>query len=162
MEQRRTKNLWIIYMTFIVALALTVFPLSDSFRHFRPDWVMIGVVYWTVATPHRVGVITAWMLGLFVDATQGHLLGLNGLIFACVAAFCIGFHQRIRIFPMWKQAYCIGLFVVFKLIVSLFVLNSIQLMTNSWSFWLTVFTTAIMWYPSLFLLGKLRRSFGIT
>ena len=57
----------VILFTFIVALILTVIPLPEAGRYLRPDWAGLVLIYWCLALPDRVGVISGWLLGLAVD-----------------------------------------------------------------------------------------------
>ena len=38
--------------------------------------------FWVLELPHRIGLITAWIVGLFVDVLHADPLGLNGLLLA--------------------------------------------------------------------------------
>ena len=58
---------WVIVLSFIIALILTIVPLSESFAPARPEFAALFLIYWNMALPHRVGVGVGWTLGLFVD-----------------------------------------------------------------------------------------------
>ena len=57
----------IIVMSVLLAMILMLMPLPDSFRFFRPEWVLLTLMYWAMALPRRVGVGYAWLVGLFMD-----------------------------------------------------------------------------------------------
>ena len=38
-----------IYLTILVAMVLAIIPLPPSLDSFRPDWVMLVVIYWVLA-----------------------------------------------------------------------------------------------------------------
>ena len=63
----------------------------------RPLWLALLLAFWALALPHKVGMVTAWCLGLMEDVLYGTLLGQNALILA----------QRLRTFPMWQQSLVI-------------------------------------------------------
>jgi rod shape-determining protein MreD len=38
---------------------LAVLPMSRALAWWRPEWLLLVLVYWTMALPHRVGLFTA-------------------------------------------------------------------------------------------------------
>ena len=74
-----------IVFTFIIALLLTIMPLPEWARYLRPDWVGLVLIYWCLAVPERVGVITGWLMGLLVDLLTGAILGQHALALTVVA-----------------------------------------------------------------------------
>lgn len=97
--------------TFGLAVLLTLVPLPGAIRLLRPDWVSLVLVYWCMATPDRLGVGTAWTLGLFLDAVYGSLLGEQALAKALLAFLALRFTLRLRVFPRWQQAIAVGVLV---------------------------------------------------
>ena len=79
----------------------------------RPLWLALFLTAWTLALPHRVGMTTAWVLGLAADVLYGTLLGQNALILTFITFLVLSLHQRLRMFPMWQQS--LVLLVVFGL-----------------------------------------------
>ncbi len=94
----------VIIITFIVALLLTIVPLPEWARYLRPDWVGLVLIYWCMALPERVGIISGWCAGLLVDLLTGAVLGQHALSLTVVAFLTIRFHQRVRLFPILQQA----------------------------------------------------------
>ena len=67
----RSNGLWVIVVTFIVAMLLSVVALPDSIPwelgYLRPQWVVLVLIYWIIALPHRIGIVVAWLIGLLLD-----------------------------------------------------------------------------------------------
>ena len=72
-----------IALSFFVALILTIIPLPDWMASFRPEWVALTLIYWSMALPQRVGVGIGWGLGLALDVLKGALLGQHALAVFC-------------------------------------------------------------------------------
>ena len=75
----RHKGGWVILLSFMLALLLDIIPLPLWVDRFRPDWPALILIYWSMALPHRVGIGSAWVLGLLVDAAKGTLIGQHAL-----------------------------------------------------------------------------------
>ncbi|PWV58387.1 rod shape-determining protein MreD [Plasticicumulans acidivorans] len=102
----------IMWLSFVLALLFGQLHLPEWLDRFRPDWVALVLVYWSLALPQRCSVGTGWVLGLIQDAAQGTLLGQHALGLALIAYLTVRFHQRIRVFPLWQQALSILLFLL--------------------------------------------------
>jgi len=109
----RPNNGWVIWLSFALALLLSVAPMLSFMEIGRPLWLAMFLTYWTLVLPHRVGMTTAWLLGLAEDVLYGSLLGQNALILTLITFLVLTLHQRLRMFPLWQQS--LVLLVVFGL-----------------------------------------------
>ncbi len=77
-----------IYLVPLAALALDRlgFGLFGGWELFRPDLVLLAVVYLALAVKKPTwAVLTAWLAGLIIDLTGWGLLGANALTLAVVS-----------------------------------------------------------------------------
>ncbi|ARU89748.1 rod shape-determining protein MreD [Pseudomonas sp. M30-35] len=109
----RAQNTWVVWLSLMFALLLSVSSLPDFMEIGRPLWLALVLTYWVLALPHRVGMATAWIFGLLADVLNGSLLGQNALILSLITFLVLSLHQRLRMFPMWQQS--LVLMVVFGL-----------------------------------------------
>ena len=86
-----------------MAMALTIIPWSTPLSIAAPDWVILTLIYWALATPETASVGKAWFVGLLVDALTGQLLGQYALTYAVSIFLCIKQHKRIRHYPIIQQ-----------------------------------------------------------
>ncbi len=75
---RRRAN-WVIVVSYLVALLLTIWPLPNWAEPFRPAWVVLATIYWCLFLPHRVGLLVTFGVGILVDTLTGSLLGEHAL-----------------------------------------------------------------------------------
>lgn len=102
----------VIAFSFILAFLLAMLPLPDWANMYRPDWVVLVLIYWCLYLPERIGAGVAWLIGLMLDITQANLLGLNALGLSLVGYLANRFHLRLRMFPWWQQAISVLVLLV--------------------------------------------------
>lgn len=90
-----------IVASFAVALVLAFLPWPDL--AVTPDFVAVVIAFWCVHQPRRVGLGTAWLLGLLVDAGNGVLLGQHALAYSALAFAALALSRRILWFDLWGQ-----------------------------------------------------------
>ncbi len=129
---RRSQGIGFIYLSLLAALLLTVTPVPFQFNLFRPDWVLLVLIYWILALPRRVNIGTAFFMGLLTDVLVGTVLGVNALAFSVVAFVVAVNHLKIRNFAVIQQSLLIGLMLaLYQLLL----------------FWLSHFLTGVYFRP---------------
>lgn len=113
MVQVRGRNGWVIWGSLLLALLLSVAPMPQFMEIGRPLWLALVLSYWVLALPHRLGMVSAWCLGMVEDVLYGTLLGQNALILTLITFLVLSLQRRLRMFPMWQQS--LVLLVVFGL-----------------------------------------------
>ena len=136
-------------------------PLPLSVDAFRPDWVLVVLLYWCLALPARVNVISAGVMGFILDVLLGSTLGVHAGGMAISVYIVAGNFQKIRNFSVWQQALIVGvLSALYHLIVfwlQRFLTDAVFLP----SYLYPVLTTIILWPWVFLLLRKIRRNFRI-
>lgn len=147
-----------IFLSVVAAIALTIVPLPDLLSSYRPAWIPLVLIYWTMALPKLIGVGTAWFLGLYMDAAEGTLLGQHALGYAVTAYISIRLHQQIRAHPLSQQALAIGLILLPLMSITLWVKGIQGEAPNTLLYWAPIFTSMLIW-PWVYLsLRWLRRN----
>ena len=78
----------------------------------QPDVLALVLVFWTIHQSVRIGVGTAFMLGLAMDVHQSALLGQHALSYTALSFLAIAMHRRLLWFRMSSQmAQVLPLFV---------------------------------------------------
>ena len=134
-----------IILTIIFAMCLKIAPLPSAYAVYNPDWVLLTLIYWSLAFPERVGIFHAWVFGLLTDVLVGGMFGQNALAYSLVIYICLLVHKRLRQFPFIQQS----LFIFFCLLLSqllLFFIKNIQHPAQlKPTFWLPVFIGTLCW-----------------
>jgi rod shape-determining protein MreD len=159
-------GLWVIALTFVVAMVLAIVPLPDSvpveLGYLRPEWVVLALIYWVIALPHRVGILVAWSVGLIVDVLLGSLLGQHGIAFIIVAYIASSLYQRLRMFSLWQQSMIVFAIVGLNQLINFWIESIVGI--GDWNMWymLASVVSALLWPSVFFLLRYLRRQFNVT
>ncbi|KID57853.1 rod shape-determining protein MreD [Pseudoalteromonas luteoviolacea CPMOR-1] len=151
------------FITFSVFLALimALMPLPFSLEPFRPDWVLLVLMYWSIALPHRVNIGWAWCTGLIMDLAVGSPLGINSLTYSVCIYITVSNFQKLRNFSLWQQAMLIGLFLALYHLLQ-FWLNHFLLDIYFNPAYLWPALVGMLCWPWIFLLlRKYRRHFRI-
>lgn len=147
----------VIPLSFVIAFMLTLMPLPDWAIPFRPAWLALVLIYWVMALPQRVGLGTAWILGLLLDVSQGALLGQHALGLTVIAFITLKFYQRIRVFPLWQQGISIMLILVVYSILIYWIYGVTGHPPGTWMYWMPVITSGLLWPWIFVLLRDVRR-----
>ena len=143
---------WLVGLTLIVALALTVVPLPQSLGAARPDWVALTLAYWAIFAPQRLPLWLVMLTGLALDALYGTLLGLHALALVVMTYPAIRLCQRLRVFS-WVQLLAAIVALISLYEFALFWSNGVaNLSTQGIDYWLPILTSAIAWPFILYIL----------
>lgn len=129
----------------ILALVLAIVPMPDRAEPFRPDWVAMTLIYWSMVLPRSYGVGTAWLAGIALDVAQGTLLGQHALALSLIAYMTVKFHLQLRVFP-WSQmtAVVLALLALYQFI--LFWINGVAgTYAPAVTYWGPVVTGTLLW-----------------
>lgn len=161
MIHEEARGSGIIFVSLIVALALTILPMPKVLEIFRPEWTALVLLYWIMALPHRIGVNVAWLLGLCLDVLKGALLGQHALAMALIAYLMLNMHLRIRIYPYWQQAVMVGLLLLVYQGLLLWIYGITGTLDPTWSYWAPSLLGAFLW-PWIFVtLRDIRRRYQV-
>ena len=152
----------VIVTTLCIAMLLTILPMPEWARPFRPQWVTLVMLYWAIALPHRVGVGSGFVAGIILDVLTGTLLGQHALGLSVVTFVAIQLHQRIRVFPFWQQSLGILVLLVMEHLLALWVTGATRGISPGLIYWSVPLIGALLW-PWIFVtLRKVRRHFKVS
>jgi len=161
-EQEGSHGYWLIVTSFLVAYVLAVLPMPLWLMWARPEWVALILIYWAIALPHRVGILTALALGVMLDALEGAVLGQNAFSLVVVVMLCQTLYQRLRVFSVLQQAGTVFVLIGINQLVCQWVQNLEGVGGPSLLFLLPAVSSALLWPVVLHVLRRLRRQYWVT
>ena len=163
MAQDELHAYWVIAASFFVAYVLAVLPLPRWLLAARPEWVVIhrdGIQ--RIALPHRVGILTALIVGVGMDVLEGAVLGQNALALIVVALLSLMLYQRLRVFSLSQQVAVVFVLVGIHQLICQWVQNLEGAGATDFVFLLPAVTSALLWPVALHSLRALRRQYRVS
>ncbi|HMN35365.1 MAG TPA: rod shape-determining protein MreD [Chiayiivirga sp.] len=148
---RQRGGTGVLWASFLVAFALALWPLPEYLAAFRPNWLALVLCYWVLEAPQRVGLGTAFVLGLAADLMFGSLIGEQALRLCVIAFILLRFRAQLRYFTLLQQAAAVLALLLNDRVVVLMIR---ALAGEGWppaSFWIAPAVGAVLW-PWIFLL----------
>jgi len=95
-------------LTVVLAVVLAAMPLPAAIAPFKPDWVAVTMIYWSLAAPPAFGLASALIVGLALDVLSGALLGQHGLGLMLIVYLSRKFRLRLRAFPAMQSMLAVS------------------------------------------------------
>ena len=141
---------WFIFVTVLTALLLNLIPLGRL--QGVPDWVALVVAFWCVREPRRVGMMTAFVLGIVMDVANASILGQHALAYVLVAYGAAALSRRILWFSLPQQAMHIFPLLLLVQVVVLIVRLIGGAEFPGWTYFLSSIIATLLWPPLTILL----------
>lgn len=93
-----------ILSTLILAVLLEQLPWSGWMLAIRPDFVLVGLLFWTLHQPARIGFGTAFLLGLLADFQDGVAFGQHAIAYVVGVYLVLYLRLRLLQFDPSRQA----------------------------------------------------------
>lgn len=145
MSRDRDSRRLPVIVTLLVGLMLTIMPLPESIKPFRPDWLALLVIFWAMQLPRTWSIGTAWIIGVILDVSYGTLLGQHALALCVIAFITVRFHLLMRVFPLSQlSATVFALLALYQFL--LFWINGVAGITaQAMDYWGPVITGTLVW-----------------
>ncbi|MDP3421226.1 MAG: rod shape-determining protein MreD [Thiobacillus sp.] len=109
-----------IFGSLILAVLLEQFPWTGWALALRPDFVLVGVLFWVLYQPARIGFGVAFFLGLLADFQDGVVFGQHAIAYALGVYLVLFLRLRLLQFdPLRMAAQMFPVFLAVQLVVLL-------------------------------------------
>ncbi|TCV88176.1 rod shape-determining protein MreD [Sulfurirhabdus autotrophica] len=146
-----------IFFTLLAGLTLNLLPWQGLSLLIRPDFIVLILLFWCINQPRKIGLGTAWFLGLVMDVADGSLFGQHALAYTLVTFAALILHRRVLMFPLLQQAlHIFPILLLLQLTLLLFRLI-VGVPYVEWSYFLPSLAGMLLWPPLSFLLQQPQR-----
>lgn len=129
----------------VIAFVLTILPLPEWAIPWRPYWVALVMIYWSLSFPAQIGVLAGWVVGLLLDVLLGNLLGLHALGLSIITYITLLMHRRARLWPLWQQAAIITAILLNDRVIALWIRGLLGQSVGGWEFWVSPLVGGLLW-----------------
>ena len=161
MSQARHGTVWVV-ISFLLAFIVSMLPLPATLNLLRPVFVLLVLIYWVIALPHRYGIVTAFLVGLALDVMTGKMLGMNALLMSVIAYLSLRNYSLIRMFTRPMQAFYVFLMTGLALLGQIWIENAVHPVAIRSSYWLPALSSGAAWFIVFPLLRAYRRRLHIS
>jgi rod shape-determining protein MreD len=140
----------LIFLSLVAAVLLSLLPLPEVLMPFKPYWVAMVVIYWSLETHGTISLGLAFLVGLVLDTLSGSLMGLHALSLVVMVFLVQRFRSRLRFFPPWQQALSVLGLLVNDRIILIWISVFLDEPLPTWKYWLPPLVGMALW-PWLFL-----------
>jgi rod shape-determining protein MreD len=148
-NSRESRSL--VFLTIMAAVLLSLLPLPEVLSPFKPYWVAMVVIYWSLETYDMIGLGAAFLTGLVLDILSGSLMGMHALSLVVIVFLVQRFRSRLRFFPPWQQALSVLGLLINDRIILIWITALLGEPLPTWKYWLPPLIGMALW-PWLFLL----------
>lgn len=132
--------------TLTLAVLLEQLPWSGWALALRPDFVLVGVLFWTLHQPARISFGAAFVLGLLADFQDGAVFGQHAIAYVVGVYLVLFLRMRLLQFdPLRQAAQLFPIFLAVQLAVLLVGWLAVNPPTGL-ALLLPVLSSTVLWY----------------
>ena len=148
----------LLSLIFSVILTISTFPLGS----FSPDWTQLFLLYWILAVPLSIGLLSSWIVGLVLDVVLGSTLGINALMYTIISYLVFKIHHIARYITVFQQSIVIIVILLIKFTLVLWIDSILSINNYNISLYWSCLTSALCWPLVFYSLRVIRRKYNIS
>ena len=145
-------------LIFSVILTISTFPLGS----FSPDCTQLFLIYWILAAPLSIGLLSSWVVGLVLDVVLGSTLGINALMYTIISYLVFKIHHIARYITVFQQSIVIIAILLIKFTLVLWIDSILSINNYNISLYWSCLTSALCWPLVFYSLRAIRRKYNIS
>lgn len=142
----------LIVISLLLGLAFNLLPWMGWALWWRPDFLLVIMLYWVVQQPRSVGMGAAWWLGLLTDLINGAVFGQHAMAYTVAAFGALLLQRRILNFKPWQQALQVLPLLLVEQLVSILAATFAGHAFSGAEYFLAVASGTLLWLPLSLLL----------
>ncbi len=144
MTQSRVSGV-AVFLSFAMAAVLELLVMPQVLLAYRPEWMVLTLIYWLLRHPERIGLLSAFLIGMLMDVLSSTYLGVH-IIACCIISYLIlAMHQRLKMFPVLQQSLVIFFVVSIMLMIVSMIRGALGGAENDLSYLGAALSSALVW-----------------
>ena len=148
----------LLSLIFSIILTISTFSLGSI----SPDWTQLFLIYWILATPLSIGLLSSWVVGLVLDVVLGSTLGINALMYTIISFLVFKIHHIARYITVFQQSIVIMAILLIKITFVLWIDSILSVNNYNISLYWSCLTSALCWPLVFYSLRVIRRKYNIS
>ena len=149
----------LILLTILLSLfvSLVTLPLG----YYSPEWILLVLIYWSIAIPSINKLFLAFVLGFLVDIVLGQVLGISSLFYVILIYIVLRLYNSLRYMTIAQQSFVIFFLIIIKQHLLIWAYIMIGQTIEYQAILIGSFMNALLWPLIFFALRYVRRKFNI-
>ena len=95
-DKQNNTNRMVALVMGIIGLTLTIIPVPQAFVNFKPNWVLLLLIFLSINLPKQFNLGYSFGFGLIIDVIKGALLGQHALAMTVIVFMTTKYHLQLR------------------------------------------------------------------
>ncbi|OGT44137.1 MAG: rod shape-determining protein MreD [Gammaproteobacteria bacterium RIFCSPHIGHO2_12_FULL_40_19] len=152
----KTTNYFLMIISFLIAMILTLLPLPAFAVWLRPQWIFAFLLFWVLSSPMQCGIGVAWIVGVMVSLVTGTPFAEQAIVFVLLTYLVLKVHPIIAHMLPWQQAGAVALLAILNALLQGLILGFTGHTTHIALYSLSALTTALIWPGLSVILNRFR------
>ena len=109
----------LIFFAILIGFFIASLPVPKGLMYFKPDLVILTVLYWVIAIPGKKHFIVLFFIGFLLDVLSSYPLGINGFGIILLSYILAKIRNKFLTTSIWRQGLTIARLVVLQKIILL-------------------------------------------
>ncbi len=98
----------LIHSSIVICLILMLIPWQGWTLTLQPYWLALIIIYWSIESPLKCGLFTAFFYSILLDVLYGSLFGKHGFSMVAMVFLISKVHKRLKMTSFWQLTLMVG------------------------------------------------------
>lgn len=134
-----------VWLTMLIAEMLNNLPLSSEWMVWKPDWVALALLHWSLILRQNSNLFMAFFMGLLTDVLSGSLLGQFALGYVMVAYVSVRLGLRMTPDAYVQQFALVFIVIGLFMLVNLWISQVLGQTVGGLAYWGPLISSLVIW-----------------
>ncbi len=151
-KEKKSSFLFVLVPMIFISLILQIVHLPASISDYRPDILVLVLIFFSMNSHFTLKLETAWLVGIILDLVTGAPLGINAFVISTQIYLISTQFKNFPKYSLWQQAIIIGVINLIVNVLGYWIEHIIGQSYYEVSFILPTLITAAFW-PIVYLIS---------